>query len=229
MPVKLAPMRRPAATRSHYNLVAGQSLDRLAGLSDGIFAFAMTLLVLGLAVPSLAGISSETDLLNALVRLGPSVLTYTMSFLTLGIFWVGQQAQVGQLARSNRHYTWLQLALLASVTLIPFSTALLARFITYRVALVEYWLNIFILGMLMLAALEYGRRAALFRSEQQEGDVLHPRVAVRAMRNRILIAQSLYGGAALLCLVDTYVSITLIVLVQLNYAIAPRIPLLNRL
>jgi TMEM175 potassium channel family protein len=129
-------MGRPPATRSHYNQVAGQSLDRLAGLSDGIFAFAMTLLVLGLAVPGLAGISSESDLLNALVRLGPSVLTYTMSFLTLGIFWVGQQAQVGQLARSNRHYAWLQLALLASVTLIPFSTALLARFITYRVALV---------------------------------------------------------------------------------------------
>ena len=197
--------------RSHYNEIAGQSLDRLTGLSDGIFAFAMTLLVLGLAVPSLAGVNSEGDLLNALVRLGPSVLTYTMSFLTLGIFWVGQ------------------LALLASVTLIPFSTALLARFITYRVALVEYWLNIFILGMLTLAALEYGRRAALFRSEQQECDVLHPQVAVRAMRNRILIAQSLYGGAALLCLIDTYVSITLIVLVQLNYAIAPRIPLLNRL
>ena len=49
------------------------------------------------------------------------------------------------------------------------------------------------------------------------------------MRNRILIAQSLYAGAALLCLVDTYVSITLIVLIQLNYAIAPRIPLVNRL
>ena len=96
-------------------------------------------------------------------------------------------------------------------------------------ALVEYWLNIFILGMLMLAALEYGRRAALFRSEQQEGDVLHPQVTVRAMRNRILIAQSLYGGAALLCLIDTYVSITLIVFVQQHYAIAPRIPLLNRL
>ena len=215
--------------RSHYNEIAGQSLDRLTGLSDGIFAFAMTLLVLGLAVPALAGVNSEGDLLNALVRLGPSVLTYTMSFLTLGIFWVGQQAQVGQLSRTNRHYTWLQLPFLASVSLIPFSTALLARFITFRVALVEYWLNIFVLGALMLAALEYARLARLFRDEQLEGEPLQPRVAVKAMRNRILIAQSLYGAAALLCLIDTYVSITLIVLVQLNYAIAPRIPLLNRL
>jgi len=81
-PVKLAFRMSTPGRRSHYNEIAGQSLDRLAGLSDGIFAFAMTLLVLGLAVPSLTGISSENDLLNALVRLGPSVLIYTMSFLS---------------------------------------------------------------------------------------------------------------------------------------------------
>jgi len=46
---------------------------------------------------------------------------------------------------------------------------------------------------------------------------------------RIFIAQRLYAGATALCVIDTYVSITLIVLLQLNYAIAPRVPLLNRL
>ena len=222
-------MKLVDAPRTHYNQIAGHSLDRVTGLSDGIFAFAMTLLVLGLAIPAAAGVSSEGDLLNVLVRLGPSLLTYTMSFLTLGIFWIGQQAQLGQLARTDRHYTWLQLAFLAPVSLIPFSTGVLAHFIAFRVALAEYWLNIFVLGAMLLAGLEYAKRSHLFREEQLEGEPLHPGVAVRAMRNRILIAQSLYAGAALLCLVDTYVSITLIVLIQLNYAIAPRIPLVNRL
>jgi len=222
-------MKPVAAPRAHYNQIAGHSLDRVTGLSDGIFAFAMTLLVLGLAIPAAAGVSSESDLLNVLVRLGPSLLTYTMSFLTLGIFWIGQQAQLGQLARVNRHYTWLQLAFLAPVSLIPFSTGVLAHFIAFRVALAEYWLNIFVLGAMMLAGLEYAKHSHLFREDQLEGEPLHPSVAVRAMRNRLLIAQSLYAGAALLCLVNTYVSITLIVLIQLNYAIAPRIPLLNRL
>ena len=50
-----------------------------------------------------------------------------------------------------------------------------------------------------------------------------------ANERRILIAQSLYAFGALLCVINTYVSIGFIVLVQLNYAIAPRIGLLDRL
>jgi len=51
-----------------------------------------------------------------------------MSFMTLGIFWVGQGTQLNLLARSNRNYSWLQLAFLLAVTLVPFSTGLLASF-----------------------------------------------------------------------------------------------------
>ena len=65
------------------------------------------------------------------------------------------------LARSNRNYSWLQLAFLFSVTLVPFSTALLARFPTFRVALVEYWLNIVLLGLTLLVGLQYALRAGL--------------------------------------------------------------------
>jgi len=81
-------------------------------------------------------IQSEQVLWDALVKLAPSLLTYFMSFLTLGIFWVGQQTQLNQLARSNRNLTWIHLIFLLAVSLTPFSTALLAAFITYRLALV---------------------------------------------------------------------------------------------
>ncbi len=207
--------------RRPFNEFAGTNLDRLGGISDGIFAVSMTLLVLGLAVPTLSA-HTEGDLWQALVRLGPNALVYAMSFMTLGIFWVGQGTQLNQLARSNRHYSWLQLAFLLAVTLVPFSTALLARFPTFRVALVEYWLNILLLGMALLAGLQYGLRAGLFK----EADT--PEVAA-LMRGRILIAQSLYAIATATCIVfPTWVSITLIFLVQLNYVIAPRIPILHR-
>jgi uncharacterized membrane protein len=206
-----------------FNQLAGTSVDRLAGISDGIFSVGMTLLVLGLAVPPLtAATSTDSGLANALGNLGPNVLVYVMSFMTLGIFWVGQSTQLGHLARSNRHYVWIQLAFLLAVTLVPFSTALLARFPTLRLALVEYWLNIVLLGGILWAALEYAFRAHLFQ-ESEERDVVH------LMRGRILIAQSLYAAATLLSLFfSTWVSIVLIVLVQLNYVIAPRIPILRR-
>jgi uncharacterized membrane protein len=205
-----------------FNEFAGTNLDRLAGISDGIFSVGMTLLVLGLSVPALTAVDTEGDLWRALLRLGPNFLVYTMSFMTLGIFWVGQGTQLNQLARSNRNYSWLQLVFLFGVTLVPFSTALLARFPTFSVALVEYWLNIVLLGIMLLAGLQYGLRAGLFKQTET------PEVA-SLMRGRILIAQSLYAIATATSIVfPTWVSIALIFLIQLNYVIAPRIPILHR-
>ncbi|HEV1991797.1 MAG TPA: TMEM175 family protein [Candidatus Dormibacteraeota bacterium] len=158
-------MSEPPARGPYYNVIAGQSLDRLSGISDGIFAVGMTLLVLGLTVPLATGIVSEGDLARALTQLLPNAVTYTMSFLTLGIFWVAQQTQFGQLKSSDRNYTWIHLGFLLAVTLVPFSTGLLAHFITFRLALLVYWINILVLGFVLLAGAEYALRAHLFRAE----------------------------------------------------------------
>jgi uncharacterized membrane protein len=220
--------------RTYYNRIAGQSLERLAALSDGIFAVAMTILVLDLHVPVSSGINvvlplwasgalqHEHELWNEVVKLAPNILTYLMSFLTLGIFWVGQQTQLNHFTRSDRQLTWIQLAFLLTVTLIPFSTALLSAFITFRIALVVYWLNIFLLGAVLYGSFMYASRAKLLKEEITDE-------MRSALARRIVIAQSLYAFGALLCIINTYVSIGFIVLVQLNYAIAPRIAWLDRL
>jgi uncharacterized membrane protein len=209
------------SNRRSYNQLAGSNIDRLAGISDGIFAVGMTLLVLGLAIPNV-NIASNLDLLRALGRLAPDLIVYAMSFMTLGIFWIGQGTQLSQLARSNRHYSWIQLVFLLFVTLVPFSTALLARFPVLRVALIEYWLNIVFMGFMLLAGLEYGLHAELFDEGVKAG-------TARLIRGRILIAQLLYLIAVALSFVfPTWVSIGLIVLIQLNYVIAPPIPILQR-
>lgn len=218
-PVSQTPGRAP-----YYNVIAGQSLGRLSGISDGIFSVGMTLLVLGLTVPLATGIATEGDLANQLAKLLPNVVTYTMSFLTLGIFWVAQQTQFSQLKSSDRNYTWIHLGFLLAVTLVPFSTGLLAHFITFRLALLVYWLNIVVLGFVLLAGAEYSLRAHLFSAGGED-----QRSVIRLIRRRVLSAQALYAVATALCVFNTYVSIALIVLIQLNYAIAPRIPLLHRL
>ena len=203
--------------------LSGTRPDRLAGISDGIFSVGMTLLVLGLGVRALNGtMTTDEQLWAELQTLGPNVLVYMMSFLTLGIFWLGQGTQLSQLARSNRNYVWIHLVFLFAVTMVPFSTLLLGHFYWLRVALIEYWLNIVLLGAALLAGLEYGLRANLFGEEGK-------REIAYLMRGRILIAQSLYALATALCLFfPTWVSIGLIVLIQLNYALAPRIPILQR-
>jgi uncharacterized membrane protein len=216
-----------------YRQIAGVSLERLAALSDGIFAVAMTLLVLGLSVrvntmlhparPLWApgALSSEYRVWVVLRSLGPHVLTYLMSFLTLGIFWVGQQTQLNHFSRSDRDLTWIHLVFLLGVSLMPFSTVLLADYITYRLAVVVYWLNIVLLGALLYAGMRYAKRAGLIK-----GDVTAEMTA--ASERRIIAYQALYAFGALLSVFSTYLSIGFIVVVQLNAAIAPRIWLLDR-
>jgi uncharacterized membrane protein len=203
--------------KSAYNAIAGTSIERLAALSDGVFAVAMTLLVLDIRAPAVEAVHSEPDLWKALAALEPRVLMYMMTFLTLGIFWVGQQTQLNHLARSDRALTWIHLAFLLAVTVTPFSTTLLAEFTAFRSALLLYWGNIVALG----ATLYFSWVCAL-GSELVKPDM--PAHVSRAIKRRILIAQGLYALGALLCVVNTYWSIGLIVLVQLNYAVAPRLP-----
>ena len=93
-----------------YNAIVGQNVERLAALSDRIFALAMTLWVLDLRVPATQAVRSEHDLWHALAALSPQIIMYMMSFITLGIFWVGQQTQLNYLARSSRSLAWIHIA-----------------------------------------------------------------------------------------------------------------------
>jgi uncharacterized membrane protein len=200
---------------SLYNRVAGQSVERLAALSDGIFAVSMTLLMLDLRVPARDAIHSEHDLWTALVALAPRLIIFLMSVMTNGIFWVGQQTQLNHFARADRNLAWIHIAFLCEITLTPFTTSLLAEFIHYRTALLVYWFNILLLGLTLYWSWSYATRARLL-AEDVPAEI-HP-----AIIRRIAIAQSLYAGGAALCFFNTYYSIAAIVLVQVNYAIAPR-------
>lgn len=201
---------------SLYNRIAGQSAERLAALSDGIFAFAMTLLVLDLRMPVAEAIHSERDLARALVSIAPQVVMYLMSFLTLGIFWVGQQTQLNHLERSARSLTWMHIVFLFAVTVTPFSTRLLAEFNHYRIALLIYWLNIVLLGGSLYLTWNCAIGLGVLKADM-------PPVVSQAIKRRIIIAQSLYAFGASLCIYKTHWSIAFIVLVQLYYVIAPRL------
>jgi uncharacterized membrane protein len=207
---------------NRYNLIAGQSVERLAAISDGVFAVAMTLLVLDLHTPAESAVHSEAELWHAIIALAPRVFVYLMSFLTLGIFWIGQQTQLNHVERSNRDYSWLHLAFLFAVSLTPFSTSLMAEFISYRVALIAYWANILLLGILLYVSWDYAARARLVKSDVTDE-------VQQAFKRRVIGAQTLYAIGAALCVINTYWALGFILLVQLNYALAPRISFLERL
>ena len=201
---------------SLYNRIAGHSKERLAALSDGVFAFAMTVLVLDLRPPALASIHSEGQLINALLVLAPRLVPFVMSFMTLGIFWVGQQTQHDALSHTDRSYSWFHIAFLMAVCLLPFSTVLLAEFIAFRTALLVYWANLLLLGLLLLAGWYRAKWFGLVKKDAP-ADIDH------AFVRRVVIAQALYAFGASLCVFSTWWSIGFIFAVQVNYVIAPRL------
>jgi len=192
-----------------YSTIAGQSVERLAALSDGVFAIAMTLLVLDLRIPAAAALHGDGDLFrHVFVVLAPRFVPYLLSFMSLGIFWIGQQTQLNHFARSDRTLTWIQLGFLLAVTLMPFSTSLLAEYIGFRLAIVAYWINLALLGGALLASVRYAGRAGLLK------DVVTAELRATHER-RIVRYQMMYAVAAALCLVSSYVSIALFVFLQL--------------
>ncbi|HEY7324152.1 MAG TPA: TMEM175 family protein [Streptosporangiaceae bacterium] len=207
-----------------YRQIAGASMERLAALSDGIFAVAMTLLVLGLSVQSASALHSPTNAQvwdHVLRPLWPHLVTYLMSFLTLGVFWVGQQTQLNHTRGSNRDFTWIHLAFLLCVVLMPFSTTLVSDYITTQLAIVVYWVNIALLGAILYAGQRYARRARLLKDHITAA-------TVAALERRIIVYQALYAVGALLSVASTYASIAFIIAVQLNAAITPRFWILDR-
>lgn len=199
---------------NRYNHIAGQRLGRIEALSDGVFAIAMTLLVLELRVPATIVIQTEKDLWHNFLEVRYELLTYFLSFMTLGIFWMGQSVQFQYVERSDRNSSWINIFFLMIICLLPFTTAFLSKHIEFKLAIGLYWVNIFLAGLVLFIHWCYIRKHKLVKSEDPVA------LIDKAVRKRIVSAQSLYAIGALLCFISTYLSIFFIIAVQLNYAFA---------
>ena len=107
----------PAAPRSF-------GKGRLEAFSDGVFAIAITLLVLDFAI------HPPGSPLHQVLHIWPSFVAYLISFLTIGAAWLGHTALTDRLARTDSVFLRLNLLLLLAVTFLPFPTGLVGVFVT---------------------------------------------------------------------------------------------------
>ncbi|MBV9337821.1 MAG: DUF1211 domain-containing protein [Solirubrobacterales bacterium] len=139
------------------------SRSRLEAFSDGVFAIAITLLVLDLTV----GAAAHRHLLRALLDLWPTYLAYVTSFFMIGIVWMGHHVIVSISTRIDRRLLKINLALLFVVAFLPFPTRLLAEFIrdspAERVAAVFYGLWLLLISVALAGMWRYtsGKRRLL--------------------------------------------------------------------
>ena len=102
------------------------SKARLEAFSDGVFAIAITLLVLEIKVPTA---ESGHSLAHGLLELWPSYAGFTVSFITIGIIWVNHHAVFATVQRVDRAVLFKNLLLLLTVSFIPFPTAVMAEYL----------------------------------------------------------------------------------------------------
>lgn len=113
--------------------------SRFEAFSDGVFAFAITLLVLGVVLPALHS-PTDAELTSALLHLLPNVIAYALSFAVIGIMWQNHHALFRMIARVDRMTVFLNLLLLSATVFIPFATSTLGTYPTMRASTLLYGL-----------------------------------------------------------------------------------------
>ena len=156
---------------------ADEGIGRILALSDGVFAIAVTLLILDITVPAT---TTDGGLGKALLLLWPRYLAYLLSFLVISRFWVVHRQAFGLIARDDPALIWLNLLLLLFIAFLPFPTAVLGAHEGSPAAAVLYAAAV---GLTSAASAAYWWYAS------GRGNLLRPdvgRAQIRAMRARSL-------------------------------------------
>ena len=144
------------------------SKHRVEALTDGIYAVAMTLLVIELKVPDAHAIHTPHDLAQALADLVPKAVSWVISFFVLAIFWISHHRLFHYVRVVDSGLLWRNLYQLAFVSLMPFSAALIGEFGEMAtIGQAFYNGNMVMLGILSLLKVHYLRR--------------HPELTIRPM------------------------------------------------
>jgi uncharacterized membrane protein len=98
-------------------------LGRILTFSDGVFAFAITLLILDIKLPA---DTSKANLGSALIALWPNYLAFFLSFVVIGLYWSAHIRLFREIVRYNQNLIWLNLLFLFFIVVIPFSTSVLS-------------------------------------------------------------------------------------------------------
>lgn len=124
------------------------SKHRIEALYDGMFAIAMTILVLGIQVPTDIKVTTPIELIGALNSMRPLFFTYILSFFILATIWINTNYRFQYLKHTDPKNLWLNVIMLMLVVLIPFSTSLMNDYNGLKVAEIFFHLNLLSIGLI---------------------------------------------------------------------------------
>ncbi len=105
------------------------STDRLLAFSDGVFAIAITILILEIKIPKHSDLQAAGGLYAYLLHIWPSYASYIMTFLAIGIYWSNHHWLFTFINKSNHTFNMLNILFLMTISFMPFTTAILGEYI----------------------------------------------------------------------------------------------------
>ena len=133
-------------------------LDRTLALSDGVFAFALTLLVLDLIVPTLTSNATSLDLWQGLSKEYVSFMNYLLSFFIAGVWWNAHHRNFQHIRDTNTALRMLNILFLVWIALLPFFTKILDQYIHLQLSVVLYAIDQAAAGFLLTIIWWYASR-----------------------------------------------------------------------
>ena len=190
------------------------STNRLEAFSDGVFAIAITLLVLDIHVPK----PGHGSLGHELLAQWPSYAAYVISFITIGIIWINHHAAFSRLRSVDHSILIWNLLLLLSVGVLPFTTSLMATYLKEgsgeSLAAAIYGASYLLMGLVFVLT----NRQILFRRPQLLKEPIDPEAA-RNILKFAAIGQIPYALAVVLAFVSPYITLGICAACAIYYAL----------
>jgi uncharacterized membrane protein len=177
--------------------------SRIESLTDGIFAIAMTILVLNVSVPQ--HLSESSLWLNLRGDILYKLFIYAGSFVILGTQWIGMDFQHGFLERVTRTYLWTNILFLMLICLLPFSASILASYPHTSVSIYVYAGNLILIGISQLITWCYAQLNHLNVEGASSHDVS------RALYKRVCISLGLYITAFIVAYWNTTIAFVILI------------------
>jgi uncharacterized membrane protein len=190
------------------------STNRLEAFSDGVFAIAITLLVLDLSVPE----PGSGELGHELLAQWPSYAAYVVTFITIGIIWINHHAAFSRLRSVDHSILLWNLLLLLTVSVLPFTTRLMAEYLKEgsgeRLAAGIYGASFLVMGAVFAAT----NRQILLKRPQLLKEPIPPETGRRLLQLAAL-GQIPYVLAVVLAVVSPYLTLAICALTAFYYSL----------
>jgi uncharacterized membrane protein len=192
--------------------------QRIEAFSDGVFAIAITLLIIEIGVPHVTG---EESLSSALGDLWPSYGAYVLSFVMIGIYWANHHSFFRLFVRTDHFFLMLNVVFLMAIAFLPFPTAVLGEYLDDS-SQRDTAVRLYALGLL-LPAIGWFTVWVYANIRGLVDERLAPEY-VRFLTGQYALSNVLYAGALAISFVNAWVALVIVVGLTLLYLLPPRRP-----